>query len=329
MSSTMRKINPLAAVTRYFTLVASISILLVSCKQTDKNFSLDYIDRLTEIELSQDSLVAKLVKNNSAWMIDGAIAGEEQLDMLLYIINTQHIATQLPNELTDFASGILAREGINLKVYEDKKVVLDITVAENDSLGYFGRSEDNKELYRLNLPDITDSPINFLSANPSFWKHNAIITALPSEISMVTVDNLEDPEKSFRITRETDGSLSLFDLYNEQEVANISQNKLNTYLSYYTGLSYEHIIDLDLAEQQAILLSDSPYKLYIALKDGEQINLQLFYITENEDLDAFGNALKYDPNQLYLSMNNDRDMALAKWVNFDLLLRDLAYFVEN
>ncbi len=82
-------------------------------------------------------------------------------------------------------------------------------------------------------------------------------------------------------------------------------------------------------EHQAILLSDSPYKLTVGIKGQKPIELQLFYITDDENLDAFGNALKYDPNRLYLSINNGQDIALAKWVSFDLLLRDLAYFVEN
>ncbi len=307
-----------------------VCIMLISCKRTDKNFSLDFIDGLTLIELSQDSLTVTLTKDGESWKVNNAFeAGYEQMDMLLYIINTQHVASQIPAEQADEASAILAKEGITIKALEGKKVILDITVVTSDNFGYFGRSEDNKELYRLSLPDIVDDPFSFLSANPSFWKHNAIITALPSEITMVTIDDLEDPERSFRITRDVDGSLSLFDMYNNEEVANINQEKLNTYLSYFTGLAYEQILQIDSTEHQAILLSDSPYKLTIGIKGQEPLVLQLFYITGDEDLDAFGNALKYDSNQLYLSINDGRDIALAKWVNFDLLLRDLAYFVEN
>ena len=328
----MRRITSLASLAKYFSATFILCTLLVatSCKRTDKNFSLDFIDSLSSIELSQDSLTVVLTKNGNGWTVNNTFdAGFEQIDMLLYIVNTQHIASQIPDEQATGASNILANEGITIRAFEGKKAVLDITVATSDSLGYFGRSEDNKELYRLSLPDIVDNPFGFLSANPSFWKHNAIITALPSEIDMVTIDNLEDPEKSFRITRDSDGSLSLFDVYNGEDVANINQEKLNTYLSYFTGLAYEQILQIDPTEHQAILLSDSPYKLTIGINGSELLALQLFYITEDENLDAFGNALKYDPNQLYLSINDGRDIALAKWVNFDLLLRDLAYFVEN
>lgn len=301
-----------------------------SCKHTDKKFSLDFIDGLTSIELSQDSLTVTLTKNGESWSVNDAFeAGYEQMDMLLYLINTQQIASQIPIEQAVGAAAVLAKEGITIKAFEEGKAVLDITVATSDGFGYFGRSEDNEELYRLSLPDIVDDPFSFLSASPSFWRHNAIITALPSEVNMVVVDNLEDPEKSFSITRNADGSLSLIDIYNNEEVANISQEKLNTYLSYFTGLAYEQILMLPPAEHQAILLSDSPYKLTVGIKGQKPITLQLFYITENENLDAFGNALKYDPNQLYLSINNEQDIALAKWVSFDLLLRDLTYFVEN
>ncbi|MDR0661187.1 MAG: hypothetical protein LBG19_10405 [Prevotellaceae bacterium] len=303
---------------------------LASCKRTDKSFSLDFIDNVTSIGLSQDSSVVKLTKAGDVWMVNDSFeAGYEQMDMLLYLINTQHVSLQLPEEQAVNASEILLRDGIKIKVFEDKKNVLDITVGTNDSLGYFGRSGKNKQLYKLSLPDIVDNPFSFLSANPSFWKHNVIITTLPSEIKSATIDNLENPEQSFRIIREADGSLSLFDIYNREDVANIDQAKLNTYLGYFTGLSYEQILDLEDADQKAILLSDSPYSMTIELKDGEQIKLQLYYITGDENLDAYGNALKYDPNQLYLSMNNGRDIALAKWVSFDLLLRDLSYFVEN
>lgn len=320
----------LSAATKYLGYLVCACAILISCKRTDKNFSLEFIDKLSSIELSQDSTVVTLTKDDQGWKVNNAFeAGYEQIDMLLYIINTQHIASQIPEEQVSDALNILAKEGITIKAFENKKVVLDITIATDDSFGYFSRSEDNKELYRLSLPDIVDDPFSFLSANPSFWKHNAIITALPSEINMVTVDNLDDPEKSFRITRDADGSLSLFDIYNEEEVANINQEKLNMYLSYFTGLAYEQILQTDTVEHQAILLSDSPYKLTVSVEGNEPLELQLFYITGDENLDAFGNALKYDPNQLYLSMNDGRDIALAKWVNFDLLLRDLTYFVEN
>ena len=323
--------KPTKLFTKYFGCLVCACLLLASCKPTDKNFSLDFTENITSIIISQDSLVVTLTRNGGSWSVNDAFeAGYEQMDMLLYIINTQHVALQIPKEQAAAASHILTEEGIAIKVLEGKKAMLNITVASNDSLGgYFGRSEKNKELYLLHLPDIVDNPFSFLSVNPSFWKHNVIITALPSEISMLTIDNLEDPEKSFRITRDTDGSLTLFDIYNEEEVANINQTKLNTYLSYFTGLSYEQILQTNDVEHQAVLLSDSPYMLTIGIEGESPIELQLFYITDNENLDAFGNALSYNPNQLYLSMNNGRDIALAKWVNFDLLLRDLTYFVEN
>lgn len=323
--------TPIAIVKQpVFICLLSLFLMLSSCKRTDKNFSLDYIDNITSIELSQDSLATNLVKTNDGWTVnDSYKAGEEQLDMLLYIINTQYITSEILQGQYAYASDILVKDGIRIKVFDKKKIVLDITVAASDSLGYFGRSENNKQLYRLSLPDIIDNPFDFLSAAPSYWKHNVIVSVLPSEIAEVAIENMEDPEKSFQINRHEDGSLSLLDIYHNQEVANISYEKLNTYLSYFTGLSYEQLLDLEPNEQKAIMLSDSPYRILITTKDGQRMNLQLFYITDNENLDPYGNALKYNPNQFYLSLNDGRDIALAKWVNFDLLLRDLTYFVEN
>lgn len=306
------------------------ALLAASCGMNDKKFSLNSVDRITTVELSRDSLFTKLVKTDSGWMVnDEHRAGEEPLDALLFLLNTQAVVSPVPERQALQAQALLEREGIRIRAYEGRTLSLDFTVAATDSLGYIGRVEGKKQLYILQQPDTEEeNPFDYLTPLPSFWRHNVVVSALPADIVSVTVDNLDDPEQSFSITRTSDSTLLLTDLYNRQVVTNANLPKLRRYLSYFNGVSYDRMLDLSDEEQKAILLSASPYQLSLATKGGEHVSLQVFYIATGE-FDPYGNPLDYDPNKFYLAMNEGQDIALAYWVEFDLLLKNLSDFVEK
>ncbi len=321
----MKHIRVLLSITALFAI-----LFVVSCgKRPDKQFSLNDVSSVTKVELFQDSLSVILTKTDSVWMVNSEyVAGEEAIDMLLNILNSQQVVGAVSAVQADSALTLLAEKGLRIKVYEGKKrASLDFTVYYTPELGFYGLVEGNRQAYRLQLPLVEDNPYDYLSAMPSFWRNNVLVSALPSEIRMVWVDDMEDPEKSFRINRKDDGTLELYDPYNEVVVENADVARMNTYLGYFNGLSYERMLDLNPEDHKSILLSPSPYRLSVKTADGNRIALQLFYISN--DFDAYGNPLDYDPDRFYLSMNNGSDIALAKWVDFDLLLRELSYFVDK
>jgi hypothetical protein len=171
---------------------------------------------------------------------------------------------------------------------------------------------------------------SLLDANPLFWYKTTVVSMLPSQIAAVSVENLSQPQRSFRLSIDTLGRAQLTELYSGRVFSNLSGERVRTYLSYYHDVKFErYATNLSKEDADAIMLTNPGYVFTIEGKDGTSRTIKLLYMSVGDALDAFGRPTKIDLNRCYLQQDDDPHLAIALWVDFDLLIKDVNFFLTK
>jgi biopolymer transport protein ExbD len=94
-----------------------------------------------------------------------------------------------------------------------------------------------------------------------------------------------------------------------------------------SDLSYERLLNKSSAEEKAAIVLSQPEQIFtITLTNRNKIVLKTYPIPIDEYRDEFGRTVKFDLNRLYISFNNDAIIAIANYVAFDPVLKDLSSF---
>jgi hypothetical protein len=152
---------------------------------------------------------------------------------------------------------------------------------------------------------------------------------MPSDIVSITVDNISKPQRSFKVWRGTDGSFHIYDSYNQQEVSAYSKEQLDFYLSLYGGLGFKQLLKMNDFELRTLVLSQPEAIITISSVDGKTEVFKLYLMPIGDDYDAYGRPLEYDRDRLYVVFGGDKQVVVANWVDYDILLRDVHFFVNN
>jgi hypothetical protein len=101
------------------------------------------------------------------------------------------------------------------------------------------------------------------------------------------------------------------------------------YLSYWREVNFERYATTLAREDAEAIAMNPAYLLTIEGKDGSIRTLKLFYMPLGDALDAFGRPTKVDLNRCYLQQDDDPHLAIALWVDFDLLIKDVNFFLTE
>lgn len=298
---------------------------------SSKDFAVKDAKQLTRIVIERDTTTLVLEKQNGTWIVNGK--GEVRpmmIERLLYFLENVQVKMPIPHKVKKMASEAL-NGGYTITAEVNGEVATKFTVAEfsNSNIGTIGVMSGKTRMYLLEIPGSNYSPASTLSVDPADWHQNLLVSLMPSDIVSVTVDNMAKPERSFKLFRSTDGAFHLYDIYKQQEVQSVKKEQLDFYLSLYAELGFKQLVKMNEFDLRTLVLSEPEAMVTIASVDGKTEVLKLYLLPIGDDYDAYGRPLKYDLDKLYVIFNSDKQVVLANWVDYDILLRDVNFFVNN
>lgn len=268
-----------------------------------------------------------LGKHGDRWLMGGSgeAAQQDKLVDALYALQMLQVKYPLPLELTDSVKG----NGLHVTVSGWLGDMRSYSLYRCDSL-LVGRVGVSDPYYVLEVRGNEGLNLfSLLSANAMSWRKTMIVNLLPTQIASVTVEDLANPARSFSLTLDTLGSAKLLSMYSGEEHTKLNMEHVKRYLSYFRGLSVErYATELGKEEAEAVLLTDAAYIITIVSREGVSQLIKLFYIPMGEELDAFGRPTKVDLNRCYLQVDDDTNLAVALWVDFDILIKEVKFFVK-
>lgn len=298
---------------------------------SSKDFAVKDVKSLTRIVIEKDTSTLVLEKRKGVWVVNGN--GEVKpmmMQRLLYFLENVEVKMPLPRKVKQVAAQALD-EGYTITAETNGVVAAKFTIAEfpNSNIGTIGVVDGKTKMYLLQIPGTSYSPASTLSVDPVDWHQNMLLSLMPSDIVSITVDNLAKPERSFKLFRGTNGNFHLYDIYRQQEVSDFSAEQLEFYLSLYAELGFKQLVKMNDFELRTLVLSEPEAIITISSVDGKSEVFKLYLMPIGEDYDDYGRPLKYDRDKLYVVFDGDKQVVVANWVDYDLLLRDVHFFVNN
>ena len=295
---------------------------------SERKFSYANQDEIDFITIARGTVKAELKKDeNGIWFADGEVVNEEIIDNLVYALSHQQIDFPVPISSTNKAIEKLTNEGFEVKVFSKKSKKLEFNICNIDT-ACVALVKNKKQPYVLSIPGYTEKTTNYISANASFYFNNTVFKYLPSEIESVAVEHIENPEESFIIFRTNNNHLMLFDTKNQNFVTTSDESRMHNYFSYFNGVEYDKILNTTDREYKRIAARKAAYKLTVRTKD-EKISLTIIKIPLNKSIERYGQLQTIDTDNFYLLNNDNQNIAIAKWVNFDILLKKMSDFVDK
>jgi hypothetical protein len=295
---------------------------------SEKKFGNVNQDEINLIKIERDSIQTELQKTQDGiWLANGKATNKEIIDNLIYALSHQYADFPVPANITKQVIDKINKQGFQIKVFSGNSKKLDFRIGCFDTL-CVGLVTSKKQPYVLSIPGYADKIIDYISANASFYFNNNVFKYLPSEIERITVENIKNPAESFMIFHDAKNRLMLFDIENQNFINSFNEEKIRNYLSYFNGVEYTKMLDVNRKQKNNIIKQIPSYKL-ILKTNKNKISLTIKNIVMNKPTELYGQLQLIDTNNFYLIMNDNQDIAIAKWIDFDILLKKLSDFVDK
>jgi hypothetical protein len=292
------------------------------------DFGFSDANRVRRITISDGEQRIQLRRRGDTWHIEGdRMAQQERVADALFALQMLQVKYPLPDEYTE-AYGQAQGAALHVSISDWLGKMRRYTLCAVDTLPvgtiYTGKP------YVLEIRGNEELDIfSLLNANPLFWYKTVAVSMLPSQIATIAVEDLSKPERSFRLSLDTLGQAMVTELYSGKVFRKLNDDHVQRYLSYYREVNFErYATSLPMEDAEAIAMNPA-YLFTIEGKDGSTRTLKLFYMPVGDALDAFGRPTKVDLNRCYLQQDDDPNLAIALWVDFDLLIKDTNFFLTE
>ena len=292
-------------------------------KELEKRFAIENIDEIKKIFLS-DRKGTNLILNkiNDSWIInDTFLVRNDAITTLLSTI--KEIEVQRPVSNSSFNNVIkqLATTGVKIEIYYNNKVkTYTVGGSTNDHLGTYMLMDKSDNPYIMHIPGFNGflSPrygIQGYELDITKWRDNSIYNIQSENIEEVTLINIQDSYKSFKIKNKP---LTL-----EDHLGNKLKYNLNFIVEYFNLFS-----DLECEKYKGfnIDISNEKYLYKLSIKhNGKTDTLDVYSFSKRNN-----NQNQSEPNveRLYARLNGGEYMLIQKYV-FNKVFISIDDFTEK
>jgi hypothetical protein len=310
---------------KYIVVMLSISAILAGCGDSGADFAVQNIENITRIELSDSAnhiVLSKIGQNE--WMALSLKANMMNIANLKTILADIEVRYPLPKMYDSVYSVETIREkGVLIKAFEGKKIIRSyyLLITDEDDAEVVGMKDRIHKPYVVELPGRDIDFGDYIVIESAFWENNVLFSYNAGQIKYLKIENIEAPNSSFSI--KIDDTISLCDRNGKNLPFN--RFKMDAYLSYFNNISFDSNLNVTDAEKQRI---SATKPLYIMTIESMTDSLTCYVIPiSDSNTDDYGNPLVYDRDFFHLFVPQRDLCAKAKWLEFDILLEELDYFL--
>lgn len=353
----MKKKNLIIILTVVVVGIAALVIFLRGSKTAtfEQDYHVKDISSVTRIFLSdkQDNnvLLTRIedAAPDSAWLVDGHLASQPQIDMLLETLNTMRIRQEVnrnavPNIIKDISANSVKVEvyqkvyfidwfggRIHLFPHEKNTVTYFVGRETQDQLASYFYREGDKAPYIIHIPGFRGYLTPRFPTSPWAWRSHRIVALNVKQIERVELEIPTSPEESFAIYRENDG-FGMELLANHQRVTTFDTARVAQLLSSFTNLNFDEYASIvpNVKIDSTTFQSTPRAILRITNTEGRTREVKSYLKYNNpDDLTAVQDQDLYetfDLNRLY-AIIDDVDTVLIQYYAFDNILQPASFFL--
>ena len=319
----------------YIALLGTAIILILfrfssgTVNSSNKKFAVTDTSKITNITIGNDSMSISLNRTGNVWMLNNSsLVRDDAVKALMNVLINLSAGSPLPKVVCDSLTSMVEIKGTKIELYNGKDVLKSFSILSTKTLnlGAIGKLEKSRIAYTLQIPGFKGDIASLLLIEPDYWKSNRLFIAEINQISNIDVETPNSPEKSFSVSLDEKG-IHLRATYFDRNIDRFDTVSVQDFIMGLTDLTFERLLSKSSTEERAAILLSQPEQIFtITLTNSKRLVLKTFPIPVDEYRDEFGRTVKFDLNRLYISFNNDAILAIATYMVFDPVLKDLSNF---
>jgi len=275
------------------------------------------IDRIV-ISKEQDRLI--LDRDPGYWRVNGMHYARSRLvNNLLLSMYRQQADVPVSRKDFDRIHEKLTTGARKVQVFNGEDLLKAYSMYYDMAAGVsYMMLEGSSSPFRIHLPGFSIMDIGSLySLDEKYWRDKLLFSLPADQIAGLRIDYPDRPCASFRIEKKPDGRWSVISLSDGKELDSHSSEALKRYLTYFSQLRYDDVLaPVDHAGE--FVQGEVEAEILLTDTGGNETWLRI--------IPRYTPDGKMDLDRLYLQLNGKDELMLARYVQIDLILKEISYF---
>lgn len=325
----MSKRNLLLSAVLLLLVLAAIIVFLRNDQSTlnrhASDISLQDTTGIDKVVITHQSDTMLLNKKGNAWVTgDNMLVRQSAIDALLTIMKNIDIQSPVTGDHRKPMVDSLIKNGNKVVFFRNKKAIKGIYVMDSllNSKTTMMLKEGQRQPFFMYFPGQTTPLAPFFNLSPAYWRDNVILSIEPRKIKSVYLENIRNPELSFRISRNTEGNYRLFLPAENRDIESdrLAADRIDMFLSYFKNVRYEDILDTNNpATADSLRISTPAYRFEITSANADVHAFSIYPIVRE-------NAP--DPYRTLVLFNSKEEVAVARYLEIDPMLEEPSFFIR-
>ena len=308
-----------------------ITVLLIlsnpweTLKTNGKNLALANPESVTSALLIWKDDTIRLTKNKKGWEVNNHFSARPRsINLLLNVLEDVEIKSPVSKKNHEAILKELNTEAKQLVVFKDGKKLKSYLIAA-DSVNTYMMLKGSGTPYRVELKGY--SGVNMYVLIPmqlNFWRNNVLFNFNPVEIAAVEVIYPGRPDDSYKISREGK-DYRLFRWNDDKELKKADEMTILDYLEFFSKVDFS--IPPDSIRQKALQVTNSKdpiFMMTVITIEGVENTVKAYRVPAGQP-----DSGKYDTDKFYALINNDSELVIMNYTDFDPLLKTVNYFLKK
>jgi hypothetical protein len=286
----------------------------------NSSFATDTETKITRIEFSDEKGEITLEKTGENWLIDGSETRKSGIQFILRILQEIQIKSPVSAELFDAEVTQKGIRPVKVKVFSGRKQIRSFLVYKtaSNSYGNIMKMKEGSKPFIVYVPGFDTEIGSAFTLNKLFWIPYNLFNYMPSEISSVSLENIEDTASSFRIVREGNS-------FRISDAVKWDSTLINRYLSYFTRVPFDSwALEMSNEEKRETEIRKPLYRIFLATNGGKKSTLTLWQRTIAE-----GDSVYADTDRLLGKTDSSDEFVIIRYFDIDPLLKRKSYFFRE
>ncbi len=278
------------------------------------------IDGIT-VRQGADSVV--IAREPHGWVIQGKEAVAEAISNFLGAFQQVNVYSPIPRLVDSLLeANLMGKEATVVTLHREGRPFKELHLLYTDTLGLgtVALARGNSSGAVIRTDDDGTKLFYLVSPNPSFWINSKLFTIPLGKITKVVFTNHQWPDSSFVLQKEGDRFVVLN--YSMEKPLGMANDKAVSRFMIY--LSRASVVGISSNHEKSL----SPlYTINVESKEGSE-TVDYIPLPPLAPLDEAGHKALYNYNQLQVRRNGI-DLYTANWMDVDLTIRTIRYFLQR
>ncbi|MBN2893814.1 MAG: DUF4340 domain-containing protein [Bacteroidales bacterium] len=288
-------------------------------KKTETNFAIKDTSLITKIIITSNNEQLTLEKKNYSWLINGKfIANKTEIDRTLITLNLIELKSPLPENAIETVLKKIKTQ-THVEIYDKEKVIKSFYLGDfSNNSGNIILLDESETPYICYIPTFNfDLRLNF-NLDEKSWMSKVIFHYSSDEIKQIKLTN-NDLNEGFCLNIENN-NYTVSQTCNSDEFNNVDKDAVSHYLSYFENVTFVNYFEnYEQSTIDSLLKETYSFEIQIIDTNNEQIELKAYpMIFENMK----------DKNN-FVGLLNKKELILAKYYDFDLIMKNYTYFLAQ